>query len=72
MPKGESLWPLFGEAFFIFHIFFFFVGFLATKITGCYLKSWDMLGFFLLFIPRLSIFLCLCVEFRIRFRDTLR
>ena len=28
--------------------------------------------FFWLFIPRLSIFLCLCVEFRIRFRDTLR
>ena len=45
MPKGESLWPLFGEAF-LFHIFFFFVGFLATKITGCYLKSWDKLVFF--------------------------
>ena len=35
------------------------MGFLATKITGCYLKSWDMLGFFVfLFLVCRFFFVC--------------
>ena len=41
------------------YIFFFFVGFFATKITGCYLKSWDMLDFFVfLFLVCRFFFVC--------------